>query len=236
MLDSQAISVSFVTFCLLPPSLASLGPRLWFIHCLQNFKISEMFLVYAHFDSCSVCLTRLTYFLFFSFFRWKFNCGYNNNISFKAPVWTLNRTILTGFSGYVCVFIAPRMAGILVKIFAWFLESPIFGTLLLYILKGNNLIHKVSHSYVSAYVPYSPVASICFIHNIYVWLSVFFGGNIFGSLFFFGGSMFGSLLTAYFVSFQTIKYIYTHNICVYIYIYWQYVVWMNTYKQCTERI
>ncbi|OMP01154.1 Amidase [Corchorus olitorius] len=38
---------------------------------------------------------------------------------------------------------APRMAGFLVKIFAWFLESRIFGTLLLYILKRNNLIHKL---------------------------------------------------------------------------------------------
>ena len=46
-----------------------------------------------------------------------------------------------------CMYIAPRMAGILVKIFAWFLESRIFGTFLLYILKGNNLIHKVSHMY-----------------------------------------------------------------------------------------
>jgi len=40
--------------------------------------------------------------------------------------------------------IAPHMTGILVKIFTWFLESPIFGPLLLYILKGNNLINKVS--------------------------------------------------------------------------------------------
>ncbi|XP_027341954.1 fatty acid amide hydrolase-like [Abrus precatorius] len=38
---------------------------------------------------------------------------------------------------------APRMAGILVKIFTWFLESSIFGSKLLYILKGNNLIHKL---------------------------------------------------------------------------------------------
>ncbi|KAL5188621.1 Fatty acid amide hydrolase [Glycine soja] len=38
---------------------------------------------------------------------------------------------------------APRMTGILVKIFTWFLESPILGPLLLYILKGNNLIHKL---------------------------------------------------------------------------------------------
>ncbi|CAJ1937739.1 unnamed protein product [Sphenostylis stenocarpa] len=38
---------------------------------------------------------------------------------------------------------APRMTGILVKVFTWFLEFPIFGALLLYILKGNNLIHKL---------------------------------------------------------------------------------------------
>ncbi|EXC28053.1 Fatty acid amide hydrolase [Morus notabilis] len=38
---------------------------------------------------------------------------------------------------------APRMAGFLVKVFAWFLESRILGTLLLYVLKGNNLIHKL---------------------------------------------------------------------------------------------
>ncbi|XP_062152308.1 fatty acid amide hydrolase-like isoform X1 [Alnus glutinosa] len=38
---------------------------------------------------------------------------------------------------------APRMAGLMVKIFAWFLESRIFGTLLLYILKRDNLIHKL---------------------------------------------------------------------------------------------
>ncbi|KAK4567148.1 hypothetical protein RGQ29_003110 [Quercus rubra] len=38
---------------------------------------------------------------------------------------------------------APRMAGLLVKIFTWFLESRIFGTILVYMLKKNNLIHKV---------------------------------------------------------------------------------------------
>lgn len=38
---------------------------------------------------------------------------------------------------------APRMAGFLVKVFAWFLESRIFGTLLLFILKRDNLIHKL---------------------------------------------------------------------------------------------
>ncbi|KAL2553230.1 Fatty acid amide hydrolase [Forsythia ovata] len=38
---------------------------------------------------------------------------------------------------------APRMAGLLVKVFAWFLESPIFGGILLYFLKRNNLIHKL---------------------------------------------------------------------------------------------
>ncbi|PRQ49594.1 putative hydrolase [Rosa chinensis] len=38
---------------------------------------------------------------------------------------------------------APRMAGFLAKLFAWFLESRIFGTMLLYILKRDNLIHKL---------------------------------------------------------------------------------------------
>ncbi|KAL0378208.1 UNVERIFIED_CONTAM: Fatty acid amide hydrolase [Sesamum radiatum] len=38
---------------------------------------------------------------------------------------------------------APRMAGLFVKVFAWFLESPIFGGILLYFLKRNNLIHKL---------------------------------------------------------------------------------------------
>ncbi|XP_052171009.1 fatty acid amide hydrolase-like [Diospyros lotus] len=38
---------------------------------------------------------------------------------------------------------APRMAGLLVKIFAWSLELPILGGIFLYILKRNNLIHKL---------------------------------------------------------------------------------------------
>lgn len=38
---------------------------------------------------------------------------------------------------------APRMAGLLVKVFGWLLESPIFGGILLYFLKKNNLIHKL---------------------------------------------------------------------------------------------
>ncbi|TXG60251.1 hypothetical protein EZV62_014824 [Acer yangbiense] len=38
---------------------------------------------------------------------------------------------------------APRMAGFLVKVFVWFLESRIFGAVLLYFLKKNNLIQKV---------------------------------------------------------------------------------------------
>lgn len=40
--------------------------------------------------------------------------------------------------------LAPRMAGFLIKLFTWFLESRIIGTLLLYILKRDNLIHKVN--------------------------------------------------------------------------------------------
>ncbi|KAL2241283.1 UNVERIFIED_CONTAM: Fatty acid amide hydrolase [Sesamum indicum] len=38
---------------------------------------------------------------------------------------------------------APRMAGLFVKVFTWFLESSIFGGILLYFLKRNNLIHKL---------------------------------------------------------------------------------------------
>ncbi|MBA0844965.1 hypothetical protein Goarm_005858, partial [Gossypium armourianum] len=38
---------------------------------------------------------------------------------------------------------APRMAGFLLKIFAWFLESRIIGALLLYIVKKNNQVHKL---------------------------------------------------------------------------------------------
>ncbi|GMY11579.1 fatty acid amide hydrolase-like [Fagus crenata] len=55
---------------------------------------------------------------------------------------------------------APRMAGLLVKIFVWFLESRIFGTLLVYILKRNNLIHKLITNAVleepPLYVPLHP--------------------------------------------------------------------------------
>ncbi|KAL7141917.1 hypothetical protein ABFS83_08G086900 [Erythranthe nasuta] len=38
---------------------------------------------------------------------------------------------------------APRMAGLVVKVFAWCLELPILGGILLYFLKRNNLIHKL---------------------------------------------------------------------------------------------
>ncbi|KAI4364337.1 hypothetical protein MLD38_020445 [Melastoma candidum] len=38
---------------------------------------------------------------------------------------------------------APRMAGLVVKIFVWFLESRILGPLLVFVLKRNNLIHKL---------------------------------------------------------------------------------------------
>ncbi|XP_019157487.1 PREDICTED: fatty acid amide hydrolase-like isoform X2 [Ipomoea nil] len=38
---------------------------------------------------------------------------------------------------------APRMAGALVKVFVWFLELPIFGRILIYFLKRQNLIHKL---------------------------------------------------------------------------------------------
>ncbi|XP_038989834.1 uncharacterized protein LOC103701393 [Phoenix dactylifera] len=38
---------------------------------------------------------------------------------------------------------APRVAGFLVKIFVWILESRIFGPIAVYILKKDNLIHKL---------------------------------------------------------------------------------------------
>uniref|UniRef100_A0A452ZZH0 Uncharacterized protein n=1 Tax=Aegilops tauschii subsp. strangulata TaxID=200361 RepID=A0A452ZZH0_AEGTS len=38
---------------------------------------------------------------------------------------------------------APRVAGLLVKIFVWVLEMPVVGWVLLYILKKDNLINKV---------------------------------------------------------------------------------------------
>ncbi|XP_055959642.1 fatty acid amide hydrolase-like isoform X5 [Mercurialis annua] len=57
---------------------------------------------------------------------------------------------------------APRMAGFVLKMFAWFLESNIFGPFLLYILKRNNLIHKlVSNAELEEsplYVPLHPFA------------------------------------------------------------------------------
>uniref|UniRef100_A0A0E0MK51 Amidase domain-containing protein n=1 Tax=Oryza punctata TaxID=4537 RepID=A0A0E0MK51_ORYPU len=38
---------------------------------------------------------------------------------------------------------APRVAGLLVKIFVWILEMPIIGPMVLYILKKDNLINKL---------------------------------------------------------------------------------------------
>ncbi|XP_073018516.1 fatty acid amide hydrolase-like [Primulina eburnea] len=38
---------------------------------------------------------------------------------------------------------APRMAGLLVEVFAWFLELPILGAILMYTLKRMNLLHKL---------------------------------------------------------------------------------------------
>ncbi|KAL6219726.1 hypothetical protein ACLB2K_007485 [Fragaria x ananassa] len=59
---------------------------------------------------------------------------------------------------------APRMAGFLAKLFAWFLESRIIGTLMLYILKRDNLIHKlVSNAELEeapVYVPLHPFDEI----------------------------------------------------------------------------
>ena len=38
---------------------------------------------------------------------------------------------------------APRMAGLLVKVFGWLLEMKIIGAFVVEILKRNNLVHKV---------------------------------------------------------------------------------------------
>ncbi|XP_010674370.2 fatty acid amide hydrolase isoform X1 [Beta vulgaris subsp. vulgaris] len=55
---------------------------------------------------------------------------------------------------------APRMAGFLVKLFVWILESRIFGMIFLYVLKKDNLIHKlVSYAELEdspVYVPLHP--------------------------------------------------------------------------------
>jgi hypothetical protein len=51
--------------------------------------------------------------------------------------------------------IAPRMTGIVVKIVTWLLESRIFGAILLYILKGNNLIHKVCFWFIVSCILFS---------------------------------------------------------------------------------
>ncbi|KAJ8441214.1 hypothetical protein Cgig2_024943 [Carnegiea gigantea] len=53
---------------------------------------------------------------------------------------------------------APRMAGFLVKLFAWILRSKIFGVILLYFLKKDNLIHKlVSFAELEESPLYSPL-------------------------------------------------------------------------------
>ncbi|KAB2008707.1 hypothetical protein ERO13_D10G107300v2 [Gossypium hirsutum] len=59
---------------------------------------------------------------------------------------------------------APRMAGFLLKIFAWFLESRIIGALLLYIVKKNNQVHKlVSNATLEEppmFVPLHPITDL----------------------------------------------------------------------------
>lgn len=55
---------------------------------------------------------------------------------------------------------APRMAGFLVKLFVWILESRIIGMILVYFLKKDNLIHKlISYAELEespVYVPLHP--------------------------------------------------------------------------------
>lgn len=64
--------------------------------------------------------------------------------------------------GFVDVLIlAPRVAGLLVKIFVWILESWIFGPIVVYILKKDNLIHKVFESFLLL-IPYDSLGVVCF--------------------------------------------------------------------------
>uniref|UniRef100_M8BFW8 Glutamyl-tRNA(Gln) amidotransferase subunit A-like protein n=1 Tax=Aegilops tauschii TaxID=37682 RepID=M8BFW8_AEGTA len=42
----------------------------------------------------------------------------------------------------LATFHAPRVAGLPVKMFAWVLETPVLGPLLLYVLKKDNLVNK----------------------------------------------------------------------------------------------
>ncbi|CAI9108759.1 OLC1v1008440C1 [Oldenlandia corymbosa var. corymbosa] len=55
---------------------------------------------------------------------------------------------------------APRMAGLLVKVFVWLLESRFLGAVILHFLKKNNLIHKlVSYAELQEsplFVPFHP--------------------------------------------------------------------------------
>lgn len=51
---------------------------------------------------------------------------------------------------------APRVAGLLVKIFVWILEMPIVGQIVLYILKKDNLINKVQSPSISIPPPPLP--------------------------------------------------------------------------------
>jgi hypothetical protein len=47
------------------------------------------------------------------------------------------------FSWWVFSLAAPRVAGFLVKIFAWVLEMPVIGWMVLCFLKRDNLLNKV---------------------------------------------------------------------------------------------
>ena len=41
---------------------------------------------------------------------------------------------------------APRVAGLLVKLLAWVLETPVLGWIVLAVLKRDNLVYKVACS------------------------------------------------------------------------------------------
>lgn len=59
--------------------------------------------------------------------------------------------------GSLSIISAPRVAGLLVKIFGWVLELPVVGWFLLYILKKDNLINKVQTLETLTWTPFLQV-------------------------------------------------------------------------------
>jgi hypothetical protein len=66
------------------------------------------------------------------------------NIWFRAPAFQVSDLYVLLSKLYLSwCSSAPRVAGLPVKMFAWVLETPILGPIVLYILKKDNLVNKV---------------------------------------------------------------------------------------------